>query len=160
MTEHALITWLSCTDDVPAQHGGREAFPGHLARVFHAGEYTESSEISFHPFHIEFSPVTAFPHSVQCNIGFSSGAVVKNPPASTVDAGDLGSIPGSGKSPGEGNSYPTPVFLPGEFYGQRRLVGYSPWGRKESDMTEQLSTHAAWYWVGQKSPLRVFFKMS
>ena len=34
---------------------------------------------------------------------------------------------------------PTPVFLPGESHGQRSLVGYSPWGRKESDMTEQLS---------------------
>ena len=28
---------------------------------------------------------------------------------------------------------PTPVFLPGEFYGQRSLVGYTPWGRKDSD---------------------------
>ena len=35
---------------------------------------------------------------------------------------------------------PTPVFLPGEFHGQRSLVGYSPWGQKESDMTERLST--------------------
>ena len=34
---------------------------------------------------------------------------------------------------------PTPVFLPEEFYGQRRLVSYSPWGCKESDMTEQLT---------------------
>ena len=33
---------------------------------------------------------------------------------------------------------PIPVFLPGEFRGQRSLVGYSPWGHKESDMTEQL----------------------
>ena len=33
---------------------------------------------------------------------------------------------------------PTPVFLPGEFHGQRSLEGYSPWGRQESDMTEQL----------------------
>ena len=33
---------------------------------------------------------------------------------------------------------PTPVFLPGEFHGQRSLVGYSPWGRKASDMTERL----------------------
>ena len=32
----------------------------------------------------------------------------------------------------------TPVSLPGESHGQRSLVGYSPWGRKESDMTEQL----------------------
>ena len=35
---------------------------------------------------------------------------------------------------------PTPVFLPVEFHGQRSLVGYSPWGRKELDTTEQLST--------------------
>ena len=35
---------------------------------------------------------------------------------------------------------PTPVFLPGEFHGQRSLAGYSPWGLKELDMTEQLST--------------------
>ena len=33
----------------------------------------------------------------------------------------------------------TPVFLPREFHGQRSLVGYSPWGCKESDTTEQLS---------------------
>jgi len=34
---------------------------------------------------------------------------------------------------------PTPVFLPGEPHGQRSLVGYSPWGCKESDTTERLS---------------------
>ena len=50
--------------------------------------------------------------------------------------GDLGSIPGLERSPGEGNGLPTPVFLPGEFYAQRILVGYSPWRDKESDMTE------------------------
>ena len=33
---------------------------------------------------------------------------------------------------------PTPVFLPGESHGRRSLVGYSPWGRKESDMIERL----------------------
>ena len=35
------------------------------------------------------------------------------------------------------DALPTPVFLPGEFQGQRSLVGYSPWGCKESDTTEQ-----------------------
>ena len=35
---------------------------------------------------------------------------------------------------------PTPVFLPGKFHGQESLVGYSPWGCKELDTTEQLST--------------------
>ena len=34
---------------------------------------------------------------------------------------------------------PTPVFLPGKSHGQRCLVGYSPWARKESDRTERLS---------------------
>ena len=38
----------------------------------------------------------------------------------------------------------TQVFLPGKFHGQRSLVGYSPWGRKESDMTERL-THTYVY---------------
>ena len=33
---------------------------------------------------------------------------------------------------------PTPIFLPGKYHGQRSLVGYSPWGCKESDMTERL----------------------
>ena len=36
---------------------------------------------------------------------------------------------------------PTPVFLPGESHGWRSLVGYSPWGCKESDMTERLHFH-------------------
>ena len=53
--------------------------------------------------------------------------LVKNPPAMEVD---LGSIPGLGRSPREGKGY-TLVFWLGEFHGL-----YSPWGRKESDMTE------------------------
>ena len=56
--------------------------------------------------------------------------------ASTYNAGDPGSIPGSGRSPGEGKWQPTPVFLPGESHGRRSLVGYSPRGRKESDTTK------------------------
>ena len=38
--------------------------------------------------------------------------------------------------PGVGDGNPFPVFLPGKCHAQRRLVGYSPWGRKEPDMTE------------------------
>ena len=55
---------------------------------------------------------------------------------SVYNAGDLGSIPGSGRPPWRRAWQPTPVFLPGESHGQRSLAGYSPWGRKESDMTE------------------------
>ena len=53
--------------------------------------------------------------------------MVRNPPA---NAGDMGSIPGSGRYLGEGNSNPLPVFLPGKSHGQRSPEGYSPWGCK------------------------------
>ena len=44
------------------------------------------------------------------------------------------------KTPGRRKWQPTPVFLPGELHGQRRLTGCSPRGHKESDTTEQLTT--------------------
>ena len=68
-------------------------------------------------------------------MGFPCGSAGKE---SACHAGDLGSIPGLGSFPGVGNGLPTSVSLPGEFHGQRSLVGYSPWGRTESDTTEQL----------------------
>ena len=46
------------------------------------------------------------------------------------------SIPGSERPPGGGKWQPSIVFLPGKFHGQRSLLGYSPWGPKELDMTE------------------------
>ena len=52
---------------------------------------------------------------------------------SACNAGDPGSIPWRREW------LPTPVFLPGEFYGQKSLAGYIPWGRKESDLTDQLN---------------------
>ena len=69
----------------------------------------------------------------KANKGFPGASEVK---ASACNAGDLGLIPGSGRSPGEGNVQPTPVFLPGEPHGQRSPVGYNPQGHKELDMTE------------------------
>ena len=45
---------------------------------------------------------------------------------------------------------PTPVFLLGEFRGQRSLAGYRPWGHKEMDTTEQLSTHSSTYFENGK----------
>ena len=65
--------------------------------------------------------------------GFPGGSEVK---ASACTAGDLGSIPGSGKIPWRKKWQPTPVFLPGESHGRRSLVGYNPRGHKESDTTE------------------------
>ena len=47
---------------------------------------------------------------------------------------------------------PIPVFLPGEFHGQRNLVDYSPWGCKESDTTEVTEhTHAYMFRMGNVS---------
>ena len=61
--------------------------------------------------------------------------LVKNLPAMQETRVD----PWVTKIPSRREQLPTPVFLPGEFHGQRSLEGYSPWSRKESDMTERLS---------------------
>ena len=70
-----------------------------------------------------------------------------------------GSIPGSGRSLLVGNDHPLQWFLSRKFHGQRSLVGYGPWGHKESDTTERLHTHTlmlhtccgwlckTWVWV-------------
>ena len=52
--------------------------------------------------------------------------------------------PWVGKIPWRREQLPTPVFLPGEFHGQSSLAGYSPWGCKELDTTEQL-THTLYF---------------
>ena len=43
---------------------------------------------------------------------------------------------------------PTPVLLPQQFRGQRSLAGYSPWDRKESDMTERLTFSHTFHYAG------------
>ena len=45
--------------------------------------------------------------------------------------------------------HPTPVLLPGKSYGQRNLVGCSPWGWEESDMTERLHFHFSLLCIGE-----------
>ena len=63
--------------------------------------------------------------------GFPGGSVVKNSPA---NIGDSGLILGSGKSPGRRNGNIPQYSCLGNSHGQRSF-GYSPWGRKELDMT-------------------------
>ena len=77
-------------------------------------------------------------------LGFSVSSDYKE---SACNAGDTASIPGWGKISCRREWLPTPVFLPGEFHGQRSLVGYSPWspwGLKELDMTEWLALSLPW----------------
>ena len=64
------------------------------------------------------------------NMGFPGGSAGKE---STCNMGDLGWIPGLGRSPGEGKGYPLQSGL------ENSMDLYSPWGHKESDTTEQLS---------------------
>ena len=54
---------------------------------------------------------------------------------------------------------PPPVFLPGESYGQRSLVGYSTWGYKELDTTEQLAPFFFPYFQTQMHHIEKFMKM-
>ena len=69
-------------------------------------------------------------------IGFLGGSDGKE---SSCSAGDPGSIPGSGGSPGKGNGYPLQYSGLENPHGQKSLVGCSPWGHRESDMTEKLT---------------------
>ena len=90
-------------------------------------------------------------------MGFSGGSDTKE---SACNEGYPGFNPGLRRSTGKGNQFSSvaqscltlqphglqhgkgngyPLFLPGEFHGQRRLEGYSLWGHKQSDVTEQLT---------------------
>ena len=71
---------------------------------------------------------------------FPGGSEEKNLPANAGDAGDLGSIPGSGRSPGGGNGNPFQYSCLKKSM-DRELGGYSTQGCKELDMNEQLNMH-------------------
>ena len=73
------------------------------------------------------------------SLGSPHGMGVKHPPAIARDARDLGSITGSGRFPGVGNGNPL------RYPSLEGLVGYSPWGHKESDMTEWLTLSLSLY---------------
>ena len=61
---------------------------------------------------------------------------------SVCSAGDLGLIPGLGRSPEGGHGNPLHYSCLKNPIGKRSLAGYSPWGHKELDMTEQLAQHS------------------
>ena len=74
-------------------------------------------------------------------MGFPDGSMVKKPPANVGAVGDCGLNPWVGKILWRRKWQPISVFLPGESHGRRSLVGYSPRGHKELDMTERLHFH-------------------
>ena len=74
-------------------------------------------------------------------MGFPGGTDDKEPACQGRRCKRRGFDPWVRKIPWRRVRQPTPVFLPQEFYGQRNLAGCSPWGLKELNTTEQLSTY-------------------
>ena len=88
--------------------------------------------------------------------GFPGGSEDKT---SACNAGDPGLIPTRvRKIPWRRKWQPTPVLLPGKSHGLRSLVGYSPWGRKESDTTETLHFHFIPYIIFEIFAFPGYFK--
>ena len=71
-------------------------------------------------------------------LGFPGGSDGKE---STCNVGDLGSIPGLGRSPGRGHGNPLQYSSLENPHGRRSLMGYSRWGHKNLGVSEWLSTH-------------------
>ena len=72
--------------------------------------------------------------------GFPGSAVVKNLPVNSGDVSEIcGFDPGTREILWSRKWQPTPVFFPEKFHGHKSLAGYSPWGCKEMDKTEQLT---------------------
>ena len=82
--------------------------------------------------------------SIEGREAFSGGSAGKE---SACSAGDPSSIPGLGRSPGEGRGSPLQYSCLENPHGQRSMGCYSPWGHTESDTTERPSTawqHRKW----------------
>ena len=103
----------------PFNTGGVGSIPGQGSKISHASE-SKNQSIKQEQYYKKFSK------------DFFKWCTLE----SAHNVGDLGPSPGSGRSPGEGKGNLLQYFLPGEFQGQRNLVGYSPLGRKESNTTE------------------------
>ena len=79
------------------------------------------------------SPIRLYILEYCIYLGFPGGSVGKE---STCNVGDLGLIPGLGRSPGGGHGNPLQYSCLENPHGQKSLVVYSLWGHKESDMTK------------------------
>ena len=71
--------------------------------------------------------------------GFPGDSIGKESTFNALDGGDVGSIPGLGRSPGGGHGNLLQYSFQENPHGQRHLASYSPWGHKESDRTERLN---------------------
>ena len=90
-------------------------------------------------------------------VGFPGAASGKEPTYQCRKHQKCGFDPWVGKIPWSKNWQPTPVFLPEESHGQVSQAGYSPWGHKESDITEHTCQETYMYYpVVNWQPTPVF----
>ena len=87
--------------------------------------YSKVNDLGKKSSHLFIKVIAVFLFGLPCNVG------------------DLGLIPHVGRYPGGGHGNPLQFSCLESPQGQRNMVGYSPWGHKESDMTEQLSTFSS-----------------
>ena len=125
--EQKLITQLKACDGPTGSSSDRKA-----TGFFLAGGPKLCRSCEFQQYFRKSTMLT-----VRATRASQAALAVKALPASAGDARDASSShPWVGKIPWRRKWPPAPVFLPGESHGQRRLMGYSPWGRKQSDMTQ------------------------
>ena len=125
-------------------------FPAHFPWALFLSDFPLFSMAWIWIFHIINKSFHSF------NLGFPGISDGKEP---ACNAGDLGSIPESGRLPWKRERQPTPVYLPGDSHGQTSPASYSPWGRKELGTTERLSLpqflkfYAGYlFWIVQSFP--------
>jgi len=116
---------------------------GYLASVLWggggAGSQVRLLVFSFHPHNIPKREI--WPQLFRLPLVFLGFPSSSDGKESASNVGDLGSIPRLERSRGGGHGNPFQYSCLENPHGQRNLVGHSPWGLKESDMTERLSTH-------------------
>ena len=150
---------------VPTESGSAKAWPANVRGKVKGAQEREylcpSTPLALLHLCWECSPqFRVLLKSVESPVG-KTPLVFSHPPCSSdgkesaCNAGDGGSIPGSGRPPGKGNGNPLQYSCLKNLHGQRSLAVYSPWGRKELDITKRLShvqsTHVrtqAWILLG------------
>ena len=116
---------------IPIYKWGRASLVAHLAKnppVIRTPQF--NSWVGKIPWRRDRLPTPVF-------LDFPGSSVGKE---SAFKVGDLGSVSGLGRPPGGGHGNPLQYSCLENPHGQRSLAGYGPWGRKESDRTERLST--------------------
>ena len=115
------------TPGLPVQHQLPEFTETHVHRVSDANPAVSSSVV----------PFSSCPQSLLASaLVFPGGASGKEPACQCRRYKRSSFDPWVRKIPWRREWLPTQAFLPGEYHGQRNLAGYSPWGHKELDVTE------------------------